>query len=169
MSATTPSHALGSASERTPAASLPPDGDNRSSVDQSASPISALAIEALHGRFGCAVYVEEEHQLLLCEDLPWDFVVHDNGQLASARTTGNASEQHDDDVGPAAATGAIAAFGHASYGFLESCKHGLLACRAIPASQLSHECLLDSSSFFVKTCSTFAVQPRSHGRLFQMP
>ncbi|SPO21065.1 related to MutS protein homolog 5 [Ustilago trichophora] len=120
MSATTPSHALGSASETTPAASLPADRDNCSSVDQSTVPISALAIEALHGRCGCAVYVEEEHQLLLCEDLPWDFVVHDNGQLTSARTTGNASEQHDADVGPAAATGAIAAFGHASYGFIES-------------------------------------------------
>ncbi|SPO20146.1 related to MutS protein homolog 5 [Ustilago trichophora] len=120
MSATTPSLALGSASGRTPAASLPADGDNRASIDQSAVPISALAIEALHGRFGCAVYVEEEHQLLLCEDLPGDFAVHDNGQLASARTTGNASDQHDDDDGSAAATSTIAAFGHASYGFVES-------------------------------------------------
>ncbi|SNX81798.1 related to MutS protein homolog 5 [Melanopsichium pennsylvanicum] len=126
MSVTSPSHALGSANETVPVSSLLANEEgNRSTVEPRAPYISALAIEAHLGRFGCAVFVEEEHQLLLCEDLPCDFAFDDRDQLPSVRNAEDQSEQHNDDQeeGRAAAIQpmlTIAAFGQTPLSVIES-------------------------------------------------
>ena len=103
-------------------ASSPPGDDQISSLHPSDDPISALAIEFQHGRCGFAVILEEEHQLLLCEDLPCDFAFDDNDQLSSVRTAEADAEQGEemDNIGAAPQT--VPAFGHPSYGVVESCK-----------------------------------------------
>nr|DBA11336.1 TPA_inf: MSH5 [Sporisorium reilianum f. sp. reilianum] len=87
MSAASHSQALGTASGTNAAASHHRDNDEHSSIVQLAGPVSALAIEVLHGRIGCAVFLDEEQQLLLCEDLPCDFAFHDQAAASSARDT----------------------------------------------------------------------------------
>ncbi|TKY90703.1 hypothetical protein EX895_000701 [Sporisorium graminicola] len=89
MSAASHSQALGTASETPAAASRHGGYDEHSSVNHPtiAGPSSALAIEVVNGRFGCAVFLNEEQQLLLCEDLPCDFAFHDEHAVPSARDT----------------------------------------------------------------------------------
>ncbi|KAJ1031146.1 hypothetical protein NDA18_002365 [Ustilago nuda] len=76
MSIATPSHGFNTASQTAPGRSLPTN-DERETCHP---PITALAIEAQHAKFGCAVFVEEEQQLLLCEDLSCDFAFDDRDQ-----------------------------------------------------------------------------------------
>lgn len=126
MSATTPSQALASASESAPTDSTPANNDDRFSVDQQlANPVSALAIEAHLGRFGCAVLVQEEQQLLLCEDLPCTFAFDDQDkQPASHRRPGEQLErrdQQDQDATPSVGDAGVM-LGSASYGVVESCE-----------------------------------------------
>lgn len=137
MENATPSHDFTSASEAAAAASLPTNNVPPSVDVESAqgAPISALAIEAQHGKFGCAVFEEEDHQLLLCEDLSCDFAFDDRDQpepilvQAAADPDEDVAEQQEpaQDVNHNAAhgvaDGASTAFGHASFGFVESCKH----------------------------------------------
>nr|WJN24918.1 DNA mismatch repair protein [Moesziomyces parantarcticus] len=52
------------------------DEEDRSSTALRDLPLSAVAIHVQRGHLGCAVFVEEEQQLLLCEDLPCDFFFH---------------------------------------------------------------------------------------------
>lgn len=129
MSATTPSHALGSIGGSAPAVSLQADDvDDRSIDGRSALLVSALAIEAQHGRFGCAVYIEEEQQLLLCEDLPCDFAFDEQERPPSNQAAGGQTEHHEEghhfhgDPAAAGAGGAdpTAAFGRTSHGVVES-------------------------------------------------
>nr|DBA11330.1 TPA_inf: MSH5 [Kalmanozyma brasiliensis] len=122
MSATTPSNALGDAGETLASASLPSANDDRSSIDRPGGPITALAIEVLHGHIGCAVFSEEEQQLLLCEDLPYFFAFRERDSAASARRA-QSSMQDDQEGGnttAAAAQNAVPGFGHPSHGFIES-------------------------------------------------
>lgn len=35
-------------------------------------PVTALALDVYHGKLGCVVFNEDEHELLLCEDLTFD-------------------------------------------------------------------------------------------------
>ncbi|SPC65565.1 related to MutS protein homolog 5 [Ustilago sp. UG-2017b] len=76
MSIATPSHDFNTASQTAPGRSLPTNDERETSHP----PITALAIEAQHAKFGCAVFVEEEQQLLLCEDLSCDFAFDDRDQ-----------------------------------------------------------------------------------------
>nr|WJN24927.1 DNA mismatch repair protein [Ustilago tritici] len=76
MSIATPSHDFNTASQTAPGRSLPTNDERETSHP----PITALAIETQHAKFGCAVFVEEEQQLLLCEDLSCDFAFDDRNQ-----------------------------------------------------------------------------------------
>ena len=102
--------------------------DQAYSMRQTDDHITAIAIDFQHGRCGVAVFVEEEHQLLLCEDIPCDFAFDDRdyGQVCPARSLddgaveglGHGNHPSDDGVD----TGRAPAFAHASRGLIESCE-----------------------------------------------
>ncbi|CDS02060.1 hypothetical protein [Sporisorium scitamineum] len=121
----THSQALGAASETPATASLHADNDEHSSIDQAAGPISALALEVLHGRIGCAVFLDEEQQLLLCEDLPCGLAFRDQVGMSSARNAvvppGNVEQETA--AGDAART--ASAYDDPSHGYIGSCKYAL--------------------------------------------
>lgn len=123
MSTVTHSQALGSASETIAAASFPVQDDTHASVSQQSDPTSALAIEVLHGRMGCAVYLNDEQQLLLCEELPCAFAFDDRDPVSAARDIGPLSENPEPEVAAAVIGNNIPAFGHPSYGLVGSCEH----------------------------------------------
>ncbi|KIS72050.1 uncharacterized protein UMAG_12155 [Mycosarcoma maydis] len=120
MSTVTHSQALGSASETIAAASFPVQDDTHASVNQQSDPTSALAIEVLHGRMGCAVYLNDEQQLLLCEELPCAFAFDDRDPVSAARDIGPLSENPEPEVAAAVIGNNIPAFGHPSYGLVGS-------------------------------------------------
>lgn len=138
MSASTHSQERSVPSESARATSLAED-DDQASTHQESQPISALAIEVHHGKFGCAVFLEEEQQLLLCEDLPCDFALGDNDQpesIPNANAQPGQTEDREDDAGStertrdagnagnaADAVKAGITFGQPSYGVVESCEH----------------------------------------------
>lgn len=120
--AATHSQAFGTASETPAAASLRADNDEHSSVDQAAGPSSALAIEVLHGRIGCAVFLDQDQQLLLCEDLPCAFAYNDQGAVSSARDTQvlPGTDEHDRAAGDA--VGDVPAYRDTSSGYVGVCE-----------------------------------------------
>lgn len=122
MSFTTPSHGLDALSGAVPVSSQPPVR-SRSSIERTVASISALAIEVHQSRMGCAVFVEEEHQLLLCEDLSCAFAFDGRDQLPSVQNHDLHSEQGAVGSDESAAKRTAAAFGHPSYGFVDSCEH----------------------------------------------
>lgn len=130
MSASTHSQALGTASETAAPASVPPQGNEHAPKHQQTGPASALAIEVMHGRMGCAVFLDEEQQLLLCEDLPCDFAFNDGELLPAAREA--AVPNDDDDIEPEGtadvAVDDVPAYGHPSYGIIGSCEYGSHTC-----------------------------------------
>jgi len=138
MSASTHSQERSAPSDSARATSLAED-DDQASTHQANQPISALAIEVHHGKFGCAVFLEEEQQLLLCEDLPCDFALGDQDQpesILNANAQPGQIENREEDAantgegGDARNAGSAAdavkagvTFGQPSYGVVESCEH----------------------------------------------
>nr|WJN24919.1 DNA mismatch repair protein [Pseudozyma flocculosa] len=121
MSATTLSQALGTASETHAAASLPHQDDEHSSLGYgAAAPTSALAIEVLHGRIGCAVFLDEEQQLLLCEDLPCDFAFDDQPPVPSARHTVPQVGNVEPEIATPPANNIASAYGDSAHGYVGS-------------------------------------------------
>lgn len=133
MSATDQTDNLGAPSQTAPIASQPARNSRASSL-QAEAYISAVAIEVQNGRCGLAVFVEEEQQLLLCEDLPCDFAFDDRNQPPEAGADdADAAVEHQDDGGNARPA---STFGHPSYGVIESCEH---IRRTLLLSDTAHE------------------------------
>lgn len=123
MSATTPSQALGDAGETLTAASHSAANDRHSLLDHRDGPLTALAIEVCKGHIGCAVFSEEEQQLLLCEDLPYRFAFREEHVAPSAFATSASANESGEGGEALAAQSAAPSFSHPSYGHIESREH----------------------------------------------
>ncbi|KAJ9476686.1 MutS-like protein [Pseudozyma hubeiensis] len=120
MSAITHSQAIRTASEVAATASLPAESEVTTNTRLQNGPTSAIAIEVLHGRLGCALFLEEEQQLLLCEDLPCDFAFDNRDAVSTAHIAGPNNEVAGAEGVPIAAESDNVAVGHPSYGYVGS-------------------------------------------------
>ena len=123
MSAATHSQALGTASETHAAASLAHEDDEHLHLGMGTAPTSALSIEVLHGRMGCAVFLEEEQQLFLCEDVACDFAFHAHAPVPSARGTVPSTEEQEPKAGVPRAIDTPPAYADPACGYLDSCQY----------------------------------------------
>ncbi|GAK62190.1 uncharacterized protein PAN0_001c0388 [Moesziomyces antarcticus] len=73
MSSAPPSDVVNATTPSANARAATHDQGDRASTALRELSLSAVAIHVQRGHLGCAVFVEEEQQLLLCEDLPCDF------------------------------------------------------------------------------------------------
>nr|DBA11333.1 TPA_inf: MSH5 [Pseudozyma hubeiensis] len=120
MSAITHSQAMRTASEAAATASLPAESEDTTNARMQNGSTSAIAIEVMHGRLGCAVFLEEEQQLLLCEDLPCDFAFDDRDAVSTAHIAGLNNEVAGAEGVPIATDSNDVAVGQPPYGYVGS-------------------------------------------------
>nr|WJN24921.1 DNA mismatch repair protein [Pseudozyma thailandica] len=146
-------------------ATPPPGDDDAASVHQQDDPISALAIDFQHGKCGFAVFLEEEQQLLLCEDLSCDFAFDNNTQMPSVRAGEVNAQQGEDLPACGTANASAPAFGHPSYGVVESLLSQFEPGLIVVSSRCPEAFLTMLRSYAEQRSGSVEVRP---GRDFQM-
>lgn len=118
MSSAPPSDAVNATTPSANARAATHDQEDRASTALRDLPLSAVAIHVQRGHLGCAVFVEEEQQLFLCEDLPCNFFSPQQVNPAPLQNVDHNSELMRDDI---AAKATATVHGPAA-SVLESCE-----------------------------------------------
>nr|DBA11332.1 TPA_inf: MSH5 [Moesziomyces aphidis] len=98
MSSAPPSDAVNATTPSANARAATHDQEDRASTALRDLPLSAVAIHVQRGHLGCAVFVEEEQQLFLCEDLPCNFFSPQQVNPAPLQNVDHNSELMRDDI-----------------------------------------------------------------------